>query len=66
MTQDRSRERQVNRCRTRSSLFQRRAFVYTYGETTSQNLWSRYARHFVGTTCVELTGEDLPCYSNKI
>jgi len=30
MTQDRSRERQVNRCRARSSLFQRRAFVYTY------------------------------------
>ena len=27
------------------------AFVfYTWGEVTSQNLWPRYDRHFVGTT----------------
>ena len=36
---------------------------------TSQTLWSRYDRHFVGITrhlCVELKGEeDLSCYSNK-
>ena len=23
---------------------------YTYGEATSQNLWSQYDRHFVGIT----------------
>ena len=36
---------------------------------TPQSLRSRFDRHFVGTTrrkCVELNGEDLPCYSNKI
>ena len=35
---------------------------------TSQSLWSRYDRHFVGITrqCVELKGEDLSSYSNKI
>ena len=33
---------------------------YTYdGVVTSQYLWSRYVRHFVGVTCVQLTGEDL-------
>ena len=24
--------------------------IYTLGEMTSENLWSRYARHFVGIT----------------
>jgi len=36
---------------------------------TSQNLWLRYDRHFVGITwhkCVELRSEDLWCYLNKI
>jgi len=42
---------------------------YTQGEVTSQSLRSRYDRHFVGITrykCVELNGEDLLYYSNKI
>jgi len=42
--------------------------VYTYGESTSQNLWSRYDRHFVGIawhSVNELMTEDLPSYSNK-
>ena len=42
---------------------------YTEGEVTSQSLWSRYDRHFVGITrykCVELNGKDLLYYSNKI
>jgi len=36
---------------------------------TSQNLWLRDDRHFVGITwhkCVELRSEDLWCYLNKI
>jgi len=43
-------------------------FDYTQGEVTSQNLWPRYDRHFVGITwqCVELRGEDLSCYLNNI
>jgi len=47
-------------------------FDYAQGEVTSRALWSRYNRHFVGKTrhiyslCVELNGEDLSCYSNKI
>jgi len=39
------------------------------GEMTSQNLRSGYNRHFWGynlTQRVELMGEDVPCYSNKI
>ena len=41
---------------------------YTQGEMTSQNLWLRYDRHFVGITwhCVELRDEDLSCYLNSI
>jgi len=44
---------------------------YTQGEVTSQSLWSRSDRQFVGITrcrayCVESNGEDLSCYSNKI
>jgi len=43
---------------------------FTWGELTSQNLWSRYVRRFVDINnlaqCVELMGEDLPRYSNKI
>jgi len=42
---------------------------HTYCEMTSRNLRLRYFRHFVGiilAQCVELMGEDLPCYSNKI
>jgi len=31
---------------------------YTYGDVTSQCLWSRYDRHFVGIDVVELNGED--------
>jgi len=27
------------------------ALSYTQGEMTSQKLWSRYVRHFVGITC---------------
>jgi len=46
-----------------------RKYRPTQGEVTSQNLWLRYDRHFVGTTrttwCVELNGEDLSCCSNK-
>ena len=35
--------------------------MYTEGEVTSQSLWSRYDRHFVGITRhdAELNGEDL-------
>jgi len=34
---------------------------------TSENPWSRYDRHFVGITRrLEVNGEDLLCYSNKI
>jgi len=57
----------------RRSLFHKGPLVsqctYTQGEMTSRHLWSRYDRHFVGITwymCVELIGEDLPCYSNTI
>jgi len=36
----------------------------------TQNLWSQYARHFVGITWHNVLSwwvfEDLPCYSNKI
>jgi len=42
---------------------------YTHGEMTSQNLWPRYDRHFVGNNvakCVELRSEDLSCYINNI
>jgi len=39
----------------------------TYGEVTSQSLWSRYDRHFVGITrYTALRGEDSSCYWNKI
>jgi len=41
---------------------------YTQSEMTSQSLWSRYDRHFVGicsTRYNALCGEDLSCHSNK-
>jgi len=33
----------------------------------SANLWSQYDRHVVGkdSTIVEISGEDMPCYSNR-
>ena len=40
------------------------SWVEFFYEVTSQNLWSQYDRHFVW--CVQLNGEDLSCYSNKI
>jgi len=53
-----------------SMLYPHRA--YTSGEVTSHNLWSRYDRRFVGiapintVSFLELRGEDVVCYSNKI
>jgi len=38
----------------------------TQGEVTSQSLWSRYDRHFVGITRHNAFREYLSCYSNKI
>jgi len=39
-------------CSCRRSAWHHRvtADLHTYGEVTSQNLWPRYDRHFVGTT----------------
>ena len=41
---------------------------YTQVEVTSQSLWSRYDRPFVGITRHDALryGEELSCYSNKI
>ena len=39
--------------------------LYIGGEVTSLSLWSRYDRHFVGITFVEVKGEDLSCHSNE-
>ena len=43
--------------------------MYAQGEVTSQSLWSRYDRHYVGIVrynALIQNGEDLSCYSNEI
>ena len=49
--------------RSAASRSARHATDYTQGEVTSQSLWSPYDHT---TSCVELKGEYLSCYSNKI
>ena len=39
-----------NNGRRGGALVKRVSLFYTWGEATSQNLWPRYDRHFVGIT----------------
>jgi len=59
--------RHVNMCMDTLPMFT--APIHRMHEVTSQSLWSWYDCHFVGITrykCVELNGENLLYYSNKI